>query len=170
MAAYSDDPTSVCSQTFDDAALQSSFPGSTEARQSRVLCSYHAKHLTGLTDRITTRPTKTAWQIIQQFGPTASGAQGFSVVVPGTSLVLVGGTEGGLPPFFEGGFPAFPNLSSRGEQSLNTHRMHYYRDGQDCRRLQGSVRLGIDLVRGRHGVESSFVRNALLTGRLCSGM
>jgi hypothetical protein len=33
MAAYSDDPTTVCSQTFDDAALQQSFPGSTAPRQ-----------------------------------------------------------------------------------------------------------------------------------------
>lgn len=32
MAAYNNDPTTVCAPTFDQAALQSSFPGSTEAR------------------------------------------------------------------------------------------------------------------------------------------
>ena len=40
MAAYSDDPTTVCSQTFNDAALQQSFPGSTAPRQFPPL-PYH---------------------------------------------------------------------------------------------------------------------------------
>ncbi|GAA5969198.1 hypothetical protein JCM8115_004314 [Rhodotorula mucilaginosa] len=61
MAAYSDDPTTVCSQTFDDAALQQSFPGSTAP----------------------------PWQLIQQFGPTASGAQGFSAVIPEMDKIVV---------------------------------------------------------------------------------
>ena len=34
MAAYNSDPTTVCAQTFDQAALESSFPGSTAARES----------------------------------------------------------------------------------------------------------------------------------------
>ncbi|POY70305.1 hypothetical protein BMF94_6691 [Rhodotorula taiwanensis] len=61
MAAYNNDPTTVCAPTFDQAALQSSFPGSTEA----------------------------PWQIINQFGPTASGASGFSVVVPEMDKIVV---------------------------------------------------------------------------------
>ncbi|GAA5993213.1 hypothetical protein JCM10908_004509 [Rhodotorula pacifica] len=61
MAAYSDDPTSVCAQTFDNAALQSSFPGSTES----------------------------PWTIINQFGPTPSGGQGFSVVVPEMDKIVI---------------------------------------------------------------------------------
>ncbi|GAA5877503.1 hypothetical protein JCM3774_005891 [Rhodotorula dairenensis] len=61
MAAYADDPTPVCAQTFDDAALQSSFPGSTEA----------------------------PWQLIQQFGPTPSGGQGFSAVIPEMDKIVL---------------------------------------------------------------------------------
>ncbi|BGP20066.1 hypothetical protein JCM10213_003550 [Rhodosporidiobolus nylandii] len=61
MAAYSDDPTTVCAQTFNQAALQSSFPDSTEA----------------------------PWTLIQTFGPTASGTQGFTVVIPEMDKVVI---------------------------------------------------------------------------------
>uniref|UniRef100_A0A0K3CUC5 BY PROTMAP: gi/472585768/gb/EMS23319.1/ protein of lipase, class 3 family [Rhodosporidium toruloides NP11] gi/647400544/emb/CDR46103.1/ RHTO0S12e00474g1_1 [Rhodosporidium toruloides] n=1 Tax=Rhodotorula toruloides TaxID=5286 RepID=A0A0K3CUC5_RHOTO len=61
MAAYSNDPTTVCAQTFDQAALTSSFPNSTEA----------------------------PWTLIQQFGPTAMGTQGFSVVIPEMDKVVI---------------------------------------------------------------------------------
>ncbi|BGP35342.1 hypothetical protein JCM10296v2_007178 [Rhodotorula toruloides] len=61
MAAYSNDPTTVCAQTFDQAALASSFPNSTEA----------------------------PWTLIQQFGPTAMGTQGFSVVIPEMDKVVI---------------------------------------------------------------------------------
>jgi hypothetical protein len=58
MAAYNDDPTTVCTtQTFTQEALLKSFPDSTEA----------------------------PWTLIQQFGPTASGMSGFNVIIPGES-------------------------------------------------------------------------------------
>jgi hypothetical protein len=55
MAAYGDDPTTACAQTFTQAALLASFPDSTEQ----------------------------PWTYIQGWGPTASGASGFAVVIPG---------------------------------------------------------------------------------------
>ncbi|GAA5907254.1 uncharacterized protein JCM6883_006195 [Sporobolomyces salmoneus] len=62
MAAYSDDPTTICTQqTFTQAALLKSFPESTEA----------------------------PWTLIQQFGPTASGASGFNVIIPEMDKVVV---------------------------------------------------------------------------------
>lgn len=57
MAAYGDDPTTACAQTFTQSALLASFPDSTEA----------------------------PWTIIQQWGPTASGTSGFAVIIPGAS-------------------------------------------------------------------------------------
>lgn len=36
MAAYNSDPTTACAQTFDQAALEQSFPDSTAARESRA--------------------------------------------------------------------------------------------------------------------------------------
>ncbi|GAA6021384.1 hypothetical protein JCM10207_002030 [Rhodosporidiobolus poonsookiae] len=61
MAAYSDDPSTVCAGTFDQAALASSFPDSTEA----------------------------PWTYIQGFGPTPGGAQGFTVVIPEMDKVVI---------------------------------------------------------------------------------
>ncbi|GAA5904620.1 hypothetical protein JCM6882_004923 [Rhodosporidiobolus microsporus] len=61
MSAYSDDPTTVCAQTFDDAALASSFPDSTEA----------------------------PWTYIQGFGPTPGGAQGYTVIIPEMDKVVI---------------------------------------------------------------------------------
>ncbi|GAA5992178.1 hypothetical protein JCM11641_007788 [Rhodosporidiobolus odoratus] len=61
MAAYNDDPSTVCAQTFDQAALASSFPDSTEA----------------------------PWTYIQGFGPTPGGAQGFTVIIPEMDKVVI---------------------------------------------------------------------------------
>ncbi|GAA5930356.1 uncharacterized protein JCM15063_004783 [Sporobolomyces koalae] len=62
MAAYNDDPTTICAQqTFTQAALLKSFPDSTEA----------------------------PWTLIQQFGPTASGASGFNVIIPEMDKVVI---------------------------------------------------------------------------------
>ncbi|GAA5976029.1 hypothetical protein JCM5350_000290 [Sporobolomyces pararoseus] len=62
MAAYSDDPTTICTQqTFTQDALLKSFPQSTEA----------------------------PWTLIQQFGPTASGASGFNVIIPEMDKVVI---------------------------------------------------------------------------------
>ncbi|GAA5821125.1 hypothetical protein JCM11251_001975 [Rhodosporidiobolus azoricus] len=61
MSAYADDPTTVCAQTFDQAALAQSFPDSTEA----------------------------PWTYIQGFGPTPSGAQGYTVIIPEMDKVVI---------------------------------------------------------------------------------
>ncbi|GAA6059899.1 hypothetical protein JCM10212_005282 [Sporobolomyces blumeae] len=62
MAAYSDDPTTICTQqTFTQEMLLKSFPDSTEQ----------------------------PWTLIQQFGPTASGASGFNVVIPEMDKVVI---------------------------------------------------------------------------------
>ncbi|GAA6037590.1 hypothetical protein JCM8097_006129 [Rhodosporidiobolus ruineniae] len=61
MAAYADDPTTVCAQTFSQSALASSFPDSTEA----------------------------PWTYIQGWGPTASGTSGFSVIIPEMDKVVM---------------------------------------------------------------------------------
>ncbi|GAA5880062.1 hypothetical protein JCM8547_001488 [Rhodosporidiobolus lusitaniae] len=61
MAAYSTDPSTVCAQTFSQSALEASFPESTEA----------------------------PWTYVQGFGPTASGAEGFVVVIPEMDKVVM---------------------------------------------------------------------------------
>ncbi|GAA5903442.1 hypothetical protein JCM8208_001921 [Rhodotorula glutinis] len=61
MAAYNSDPTTACAQTFDQAALESSFPGSTAA----------------------------PWTYVQGFGPTASGGEGFVAVIPEMDKVVM---------------------------------------------------------------------------------
>lgn len=53
--AYGDYETLCPRQTFTQAALQKSFPGSTEE----------------------------PWTLIERWGPTASGLEGFNVVIPG---------------------------------------------------------------------------------------
>jgi len=62
-------------QTFNQAALMKSFPDSTEA----------------------------PWTLIERFGPTLSGAEGFNVIIPGELWVkrYHGGKELGNSRFFE---------------------------------------------------------------------
>lgn len=58
MAAYNPNFDAICQQqTFTQEMLMKSFPESTEA----------------------------PWTLIQQFGPTPSGGEGFTVIIPGTS-------------------------------------------------------------------------------------
>ncbi|BGP51655.1 hypothetical protein JCM10450v2_007605 [Rhodotorula kratochvilovae] len=61
MSAYSSDPSTVCAQTFDQAALMQSFPDSTAA----------------------------PWTYLQAFGPTPSGAEGYTVVIPEMDKVVI---------------------------------------------------------------------------------
>ncbi|GAA5969063.1 hypothetical protein JCM21900_005772 [Sporobolomyces salmonicolor] len=62
MAAYSDDPTTICqAQTFTEASLLQSFPNSTEE----------------------------PWTLIQTWGPTASGLQGYNVIIPEMDKVVM---------------------------------------------------------------------------------
>lgn len=60
MAAYGDYATDCPQQTFTNAALQKSYPGSTEQ----------------------------PWTLLQQWGPTASGLEGFMVTIPGPSFCM----------------------------------------------------------------------------------
>ncbi|TNY23115.1 hypothetical protein DMC30DRAFT_444650 [Rhodotorula diobovata] len=61
MAAYNSDPTTACAQTFDQAALEQSFPDSTAA----------------------------PWTYVQGFGPTVSGGEGFVAVIPEMDKVVM---------------------------------------------------------------------------------
>ncbi|GAA5875166.1 hypothetical protein JCM16303_005031 [Sporobolomyces ruberrimus] len=62
MAAYNPNFDAICQQqTFTQEMLMKSFPDSTEA----------------------------PWTLIQQFGPTASGAEGFNVIIPEMDKVVI---------------------------------------------------------------------------------
>ncbi|GJN94292.1 hypothetical protein Rhopal_007366-T1 [Rhodotorula paludigena] len=61
MAAYSDDPTTTCAQTFTQEALLQSFPDSTAL----------------------------PWTFVRYWGPTEHGGEGFTVVIPEMDKVVM---------------------------------------------------------------------------------